>query len=253
MDLGIAGRRALVCGASAGIGFACAKVLAEEGCKVVMVARDAARLDAAVAQIPGARGVAADLGAEGVEARLLAEVGPVDILVTNPGVSPAGSLTDAATVMAATEAVPARTMALIGAFLPGMREGGWGRVVNITSSGVFASGPALGLSGAVRAALTHMAASLAQEVAPDGVTVNCIAPGPVDTAGLQHFVERRARETGQTIEEVRAARLASLPTGRFSEPDEVGALCAFLASGRAANITGRTVLADGGANAFPFL
>ncbi|MAQ83978.1 MAG: hypothetical protein CMH12_12175 [Maritimibacter sp.] len=253
MDLGIAGRRALVCGASAGIGFGCAQVLAAEGCEVIMVARDPGRLDAAVTQVPGARGVVADLGEDGVEARLRDAAGPVDILVTNPGVSPAGSLTDAATVMDATRSVPAQTMALIGAFLPGMRAAGWGRVVNITSSGVFASGAALGLSGAVRATLTHMAASLAQEVAADGITVNCIAPGPVDTAGLQHFVERRARETGQSVAEVRAARLASLPTRRFSEPAEVGALCAFLASSLAANITGRTVLADGGANAYPFL
>lgn len=254
MDLGLQGRTALVCGGSSGIGLGIARALRGEGCEVILVARNEARLAAAADALGhGTRYLVQDLSAPDAAVSLAAAAGPVEILVTNPGINPAGDILDADTVTSATQTVAARTMSLIGAFLPAMQAKGWGRVLNITSSGVFAAGPALGLSGAVRAALTHLSASLSRQVAPDGVTVNCVAPGPVETEGLLEFLNRRARETGTDVETVRAERLATLPTGRFVGTEEIGAICAFLASTRAGSITGRTILADGGANAFPFL
>lgn len=253
MDLDINGKTALVCGGSSGIGLAVARALRREGCDVIIAARNKTRLEAAARALGGARILVQDLTKRDAARQLAADAGPVDILLTNPGVSPAGDILDPATVAGACEGITAGTMGLIAAFLPAMRAKGWGRIVNITSSGVFAAGPALGLSGAVRAALTHLTASLSRQVAPDGVTVNCVAPGSVDTDGFSEFIQRRADETGADIDQLRAERLASLPTGRFVEAQEIGALCAFLASPLAASITGRTILADGGANPFPFL
>lgn len=257
MDLGLNGRTAIVCGGSSGIGLGCARALAGEGVHVWLVARSEDRLNAAAEAIRAEGGQAdicvADLGAADAAECIAATVPGADILITNPGMSPAGQLTDAAVWSPGIDAIVGQTMGLIGRVLPQMRAQGFGRIVNITSSGAFEAGAALGFSGALRAALTHASASLSREVAGDGVTLNNIAPGPVQSDGLEHFFARRARELGTSVEDVRQARLASIPAKRFADAAEVGAICAMLASPLAASITGRTILIDGGANPNPFL
>jgi 3-oxoacyl-[acyl-carrier protein] reductase len=257
LDLGLDGRLAVVCGASSGIGLGCARVLAAEGCRVVLVARNLERLRQAEATIRNdggaASALAVDLGSADAPAKILAAAGAVDILVTNPGLSPAGNLTDPAIWPAGIAAIVAQTLGLIGAVVPSMRARRFGRIVNIASSGAFEAGAALGFSGALRAALIHAAASLARDFGPDGVTVNNIAPGPVRSDGLRAYFERRARETGRDVGAVLSERMASIPTRRFAEPEEIGRACAFLCAPSAASISGRTILMDGGANDYPFL
>lgn len=257
MDMGLNGRTAIVCGGSAGIGLGCARVLAGEGVTVWLVARNEDRLAAAAELILKAGGQArilvADLSQPETPAQIAEAVPGVDILVTNPGISPAGKLTDRAIWEPGVEVIVAAALDLIGRVLPGMRSRGYGRIVNITSSGAFEAGAALSFSGALRAAVTHASASLAREVGGDGVTVNNIAPGPVNSDGLEHFFTRRAGELGCSVEDVRQSRLAAIPARRFADSAEVGAICAMLASPLAASITGRTILMDGGANSNPFL
>ena len=257
MDLGLKGRTAIVCGGSSGIGLGCARALAAEGVHVWLVARTEARLTDAAESIRSAGGMAyirvADLAAADAADRIVEAVPAADVLITNPGISPSGKLTDAGIWAPGIDAVVGQTMGLIGRVMPGMRERRFGRIVNITSSGAFEAGAALGFSGALRAALTHASASLSREVAEDGVTINSIAPGPVQSGGLEHFFARRAGELGCSVDEVRDARLANIPARRFADAAEVGAICAMLASPLAASITGRTILMDGGANPNPFL
>lgn len=257
MDLGLQGKTAIICGGSSGIGLGCARALACEGATVWLVARNADRLAAAAKGIRRAGGrveiCVADLSQPKASLNIVKAVPGADILVTNPGMSPAGDLTDPKIWAPGIEAIVAATMDLIGRVIPGMQSRGYGRIVNITSSGAFEAGAALGFSGALRAALTHASASLAREVGADGVTINNIAPGPVQSDGLEHFFARRAGELGCGVDEIRRSRLEGIPAKRFAEPDEVGAMCAMLASPFAASITGRTILMDGGANSNPFL
>jgi 3-oxoacyl-[acyl-carrier protein] reductase len=257
MDLGLNGRTAIVCGGSSGIGLGCAQVLAGEGVTVWLVARNEDRLAAAAERIRKAGGrvrtIMADLSQPEAPVQIAEAVPSVNILVTNPGISPAGGLTDRAIWVPGVEAIVATSLDLIGRVLPGMRSRGYGRIVNITSSGAFEAGAALGFSGALRAAITHASASLAREVGGDGVTINNIAPGPVHSEGLEHFFARRAGELGCSVEDVRQSRLAAIPARRFADAAEVGAICAMLASPFAASVTGRSILMDGGANSNPFL
>jgi 3-oxoacyl-[acyl-carrier protein] reductase len=250
------GRTALICGGSNGIGLACARALAEEGVRVVIAARDPVRLEAARASLASAeaKGVAVDFAAADAVATLSQAVGDLDILVTNPGGSPAADILSAGEEWAkGVDQIVARPMAIIEAFLPGMRARGFGRIINITSSAFAVANAGLAFSGALRATLTHVAANLARRVAADGVTVNNIAPGPVESAGLQDYFERLAREQGVPVEQVRALRLQDTPTRRFADAGEIGRMAVFLASPHAASLTGRTMLMDGGANPYPFL
>ncbi len=259
MDLGLAGKRALVCGASGGIGLACARALAEEGVEVHLVARDSSRLEAAVSTILEAGGIgsssAEDLRDPEAPQRIVAAFPAADIVVTNPGASPAADLLTGgeAAWHDGIEAIVSQPLALIALALPPMKAQGFGRIINVTSAAFAHSSPRLAFSGALRGALTHAMTSLARQVAAEGITVNNIAPGPVESAGLHHHLDRIALAEGITREQAAAGRLASVPTGRFATADEIGRICAFLASVHTANITGRTILADGGANPYPFL
>lgn len=240
MDLGIAGRVALVGGGSRGIGRAIAEALAAEGVKVAVAARASDALtDAAAAT--GGIGVpfdSDDLGAvPALLERVERELGAIDIYVANTGGPPPNPDPLAFTTEqweAAHRTLVVSPMAIIAAVLPGMRERGFGRVVSVSSSAVREPIAALQLSNAHRPGLIAAFKVLARRTAGDGVTFNTLLPGSIDTA--------RIRSTGQPLEEI----AAQIPAGRLGRPEEMGAAAAFLCSAQAAYITGTTLLVDGG-------
>jgi 3-oxoacyl-[acyl-carrier protein] reductase len=245
MDLGIHGRVALVGGASQGIGRAVAEVLVAEGARVVITSRNAERIAQVADEIGAEAGLAwdsADLdGAPGLVARVTGEVGPVDILVTNTGGPKSDpdplSFTDAQWEEAHRTLVLA-PITLLKLVLPGMRERGWGRVVAIASTTVREPIAALILSNAERAAQLAAYKTLSREVASDGVTINSLLTGSIAT-------ERIASLSG-SMENAEAGAAKSVPAGRLGRPEEMAWAAAFLASDRAAYITGTTLAVDGG-------
>ncbi len=254
MDLGLAGKRAIVCASSKGLGRACATALAREGCAVVINGRDAASLGAAAKAIAEATGasvtsVAADLGTEAGRKALLAACPAPDILVNNNGGPPASDFRDLthAAMLAGLEANMLAPIALIQAVIDGMAERGFGRVINITSGSVRAPIPNLDLSSGARAGLTAFVAGVARQVASKNVTINAIQPGAFRTDRLVEIVRGAAQKGGKSVEEIDAARLRTIPASRYGDPREFGELCAFLASAYAGYITGQSILIDGGA------
>ncbi|TCP42361.1 SDR family oxidoreductase [Rhodovulum marinum] len=254
MELGIAGKRALVCASSKGLGRGCAEALAEAGVSVVMNARGAEALEAAATEIRAAHGsevitVAADITTEEGRAKVLTAAGPVDILVTNAGGPPPGMWSDwdRDDFIAALDANMLTPIALMTALLPGMMERGWGRVVNITSQSVKAPIPVLGLSNAARAGLTGYVAGTARQVAPHGVTINNLLPGIHATDRAVALDRGVAEAEGITLDEARAKRAATIPARRYGTAEEFGAACAFLCSQHAGFIIGQNILLDGGA------
>jgi len=254
MDLGIAGRRAIVCGSSKGLGLACATALADAGVEVVLNARSPEPLAAAAQTLATRVGrpvasVAADVTqAEGRE-RLLAACPEPDILVTNAAGPPPGRFEDwdEAAWHAAVQANMVAPLQLIRAVIAPMRSRGWGRILNITSAAVKAPLPMLGLSTGARSGLTGAVASLAREAARDGVTINNLLPGHFDTDRLASVLASQAERQGIGATEARARVEAANPAGRVGRPEEFGALCAFLASQHAGYINGQNLLLDGGA------
>ena len=260
MDLGIAGKWALVCGASKGLGLGCAQALAAEGVNVVMVARGAEVLGASAAALAQAHPtvrvitVAADITtAEGRAAALSVQGGPgtaFDIVVTNAGGPPPGDFRqwDREAWMKAVDANMLTPIELIKATVDGMAERGFGRIINITSSAVKAPIDILGLSNGARSGLTGFVAGVARSpLAAKGVTLNNLLPGKFDTDRIATTLKVAADKSGKSIDEIRAAQQAQIPAGRFGQPKEFGAICAFLCSVHASYITGQNVLADGGA------
>lgn len=253
MDLGIAGRHAVVCGSSRGLGRACALALAEAGCVVVLNGRDAARLDAAAKEIAGATGatilpVAADVTTAEGRAKLLGAVAQVDILVTNADGPPPKPFRQIMTADVEKGVLSNMTtpIALIQAVIDGMVARRFGRIVNITSGSVKAPIPGLDVSSGARAGLTAFLAGPAREVAQANVTINNILPGQFDTDRLRGATARMAEMRGASVEAMVEQRRAAIPAKRFGEPREFGQLCAFLASAQAGYITGQNVLIDGG-------
>ena len=239
MDMGLSGRRALVTGASRGLGCAIATSLIGEGADVAICARDEARIHETAARI-GARGFACDLTPRGAGKSLSEAVvqvmGGIDILVVNTGGPPTGTF-DALASSAWELALNALFMSaidLIGAVLPGMRQRGWGRILVVTSVAAKEPHPGLILSNAIRPALHGLVNSLSREVASEGVTVNAILPGLTRTERLQ--------ELGLSEEAVAAL----VPAGRMGTPEEFAALATFLVSGPAGYVTGQAVACDGG-------
>lgn len=253
MDLGIAGKRALVCASSKGLGRGCAEALAEAGVDLVMNARGAETLEAVAADIAGKYGVsvtpvAADVTTEEGRARVLAAAGEVDILVTNAGGPPPGMWYDweREDFIRALDANMLTPIALMKALLPGMMQRGWGRVVNITSQSVKAPIAVLGLSNSARAGLTGFVAGTARQVAGSGVTINNLLPGIHATDRAEALDGGAAKAQGITMDEARAARCATIPAGRYGTSEEFGAACAFLCSQQAGYIVGQNILLDGG-------
>lgn len=241
MDFKIQGRAAVVCGASRGLGMACAQALAGEGVKVTLVARRADALQAAANRIAEATDVqpafvVADVGTEIGRASVRASVAEADILVTNAGGPPTKNFTDL-TLEDWQRAIDANFLSaveMIRMYTPGMRERRFGRIVNVTSMTVRVPVERLDLSTSTRLALTGYVAGVARQIASDGVTINNLLPGTVMT--------ERIAELGATAD----ALVARVPAGRAGMPEEFGAACAFLCSEQAAFITGQNLLLDGG-------
>jgi len=253
MDLRIRGRRALVTGASKGLGRGCAEALAEAGVDLVIAARGAEALEAAAEAIRSAHGVevrtvAADVASLEGQARVIAAAEGVDILVTNVGGPPPGQWRDWARedFQKALDANMLAPIALIQALLPGMCDRGWGRVVNITSTSVKAPLGNLGLSNTARAGLTGYVAGVSRQVAPFGVTINNLLPGSHDTDRIKSLDEAAMKRDGVTKEALTARRLASIPAGRMGTAQEFGAMCAFLCSAHAGYVVGQNIALDGG-------
>lgn len=262
MDLGISGKRALVCAASKGLGYACAAALVRAGVHVVIVARSEEPLQRAALRLRAmgpaqVEAVAADITTPAGRAAALAAGarlphgghGDYDILVTNAGGPPAGDFRawDDAVWQQALGANMLTPIALMRATIDAMLARRWGRIVNITSTTVKAPSPYLGLSNGVRSGLTGFVAGLARQVAGGGVTINNLLPGTFDTDRLQSNLVAGARQAGQELPAYTAQRLAAIPSGRFGQAEEFGAACAFLCSQQAAYITAQNLLIDGGA------
>lgn len=254
MDLGIAGKRALVCASSKGLGRGCAEALAEAGCALVLNGRGAETLEAAADAIRSrwdvpVAAVAADVTDATDRARLLEAAGEVDILVTNAGGPPPGMWHDwdRDDFIRALDANMLTPIALMTALMPAMMERGWGRVVNITSQSVKAPIPQLGLSNAARTGLTGYVAGTARQVAPAGVIVNNLLPGIHATERADALDGTVAEAEGIPIEEARARRAATIPARRYGDAGEFGRMCAFLCSQHAGFIVGQNILLDGGA------
>ena len=254
MDLGIKGKRALVCASSKGLGRGCAEALAEAGVDLVLNARGAEALEATAAEIRATYGVevtavAADITTEEGRAKVLEAAGQIDILVNNAGGPPPGvwSDWDREDFIAALDANMLTPIALIKALVPQMMDRGWGRVVNITSQSVRAPIPVLGLSNAARTGLTGYVAGTSRQVAPSGVTMNNILPGIHDTDRASGLDGGVAKAEGISIDDARARREATIPARRYGTAAEFGAACAFLCSQHAGFIVGQNLLLDGGA------
>lgn len=254
MDLGIAGKRAVVCASSKGLGLGCAEALAAAGCNLVMNARGSGALEASAEAIRTAYGVdvvtvAADVATAEGQAQLIAAAGDADILVNNAGGPPPGMWTDwdRDDFIKALDANMLAPIALIKALVPGMMERGWGRVVNITSQSVKAPIPVLGLSNAARTGLTGYVAGTSRQVAGQGVTINNLLPGIHATDRAKALDGGVVKAQGITLEEARTRREATIPAGRYGTREEFGATCAFLCSKHAGFIVGQNILLDGGA------
>jgi len=254
MELGIEGKRGLVCAASKGLGLGCARALAEAGVNIVMNARGSEALEKAAQAIRDDFGVdvvtvAADITTLDGRADVLSAAGDVDILVTNAGGPPPGLWTDwdREDFIRALDANMLTPIALMTALVPGMMDRGWGRVVNITSQSVKAPIPVLGLSNSARAGLTGFVAGTARQVAGKGVNINNLQPGIHDTDRADSLDKGAAEQQGITQEKARAYRESTIPAGRYGTAEEFGATCAFLCSRQAGYIVGQNILLDGGA------
>ncbi|WP_226625398.1 SDR family oxidoreductase [Alloyangia pacifica] len=253
MDLGIAGKTALVCASSKGLGRGCAEALAEAGCSLVMNARGAETLEATAEEIRRAYGVevttvVADIVSEDGRAQVLEVARGADILVTNAGGPPPGiwSDWDRTDFLKALDGNMLTPIALMQALLPGMMDRGWGRVVNITSRSVKAPILQLGLSNSARAGLTGFVAGTSRQVAEKGVTINNLLPGVHETDRIVQMDRHESEKTGRPIPEVSAARAAGIPTRAYGQAADFGRMCAYLCSVHARFIVGQNIVLDGG-------
>lgn len=256
MDLDLSGRHALACGASEGIGLAAARELALLGADITLLARREDALRAACDSLPRREGqkhdvVVADAAQTDALAKTAAGLAarhPVQILVNNTGGPPAGAA-HAADVSAYLEAFTRHLLAnqtLVQALLPGMRAGGWGRIVNVISTSVREPIANLGVSNTVRGAVASWAKTLSKELGPDGITVNNVLPGYTETARIVQIVQGAMARSGKPDAEVRAELASHVPLRRFAQPGEIGAVIAFLCSPAAGYVSGQSIAVDGG-------
>lgn len=253
MDLGLAGRRAIVCASSRGLGKACAEALAREGCEVFINGRDAATLNATADEIEQAHGrrphtVQADLNTATGRAALLAACSEPDILVTNNAGPPPGTLADFdhAAWLAALEANLLMPIELITAVVGGMRQRRFGRIVNITSAVVKSPRLGMSLSTTARTGLTAFCKGLQREVVADNVTINNLLPQHIATGRQQQMAQRLMLEKGISLEQARALQARMVRAGRLGRPEELGDACAYLCSAQASFISGQNLQVDGG-------
>jgi len=253
MDLGITGKKAIVCAASKGLGKACAVSLARESVDVTICARTPETIEATAAEIRALGGgqvtsVACDITTEDGRAQVLELCPNPDILVNNAGGPPTGDFRDwdRDAWIKALDANMLTPIFLIKATVDGMMERNFGRIINITSSAVKAPIDILGLSNGARAGLTGFVAGIARKTVASNVTINGILPGPFDTDRLRATMKGIALKSGRSFEEVVAARASENPAKRFGQASEFGELCAYLCSAQAGYITGQNILIDGG-------
>ena len=253
MDLGLKGRRALVCASSQGLGYACAFALAREGAEVMINGRDGEKLEAARAQIAKDTGatvhaLVADLGETEGRASLLAKAGEVDILINNNSGPPPGYFAnwDEAAWLSAINANMIPALMLIRGVLPGMQARKFGRIVNITSAMVKSPVAPMGLSTAARTGLTAACKALAPEVAADNVTINSLLPERFDTERQQQMARLMVAMKNITYEQAREEIANSIAAKRFGQPSEFGDACAYLCSAQAGFISGQQLQMDGG-------
>ncbi len=254
MDLGLKDCRALVAGASRGLGLACARALAGEGARVFVCARDAGAIARAAADIGAAGHAAADVSRPADVTRVVAEavaaLGGLDCLVTNAGGPPTAPFEKAGdgdwdiayrlNLMSAVR--------LIREALPALKASGRGRIVNLTGYGVKEPISDLVVSDSIRAGVTVMAKTIASDLAPYGITVNNIAPGPILTDRITEIFAARAKSAGATPDELLSRFAQTIPVRRLGRPEEIGDLCAYLCSPQAGYLTGQTIVVDGGIN-----
>jgi 3-oxoacyl-[acyl-carrier protein] reductase len=256
MELGLKGKTALVHGAGGGLGGAIARTLAREGAKVAVADIDGKAAEATAADIRAAGGTALsmawDLGDLGVIdaniASIERELGPVDVLVNNTGGPPPtpASGQDPALWSKHFQSMVVSVIAITDRVLPGMRSRKWGRVVTSTSSGVVAPIPNLAISNALRLSLVGWSKTLAREVGRDGITANIVLPGRIATPRITFLDEQKAKRENRSVEAVAAESNASIPVGRYGNPQEYADVVAFVASERASYVTGSVIRIDGG-------
>jgi 3-oxoacyl-[acyl-carrier protein] reductase len=253
MDLGIAGRKAIVCASSRGLGYACAKALAEAGCEVVINGRNVDELAAAAADLQKATGakiipVAADVASPDGQKTLFAACPAPDILVNNNGGPPFRDFRelDRQKILDGVIGNMVVGIELIQKVIDSMMAKKFGRIVNITSGSVRMPLVGLDLSSGARAGLTAFLAGVARSVAHSNVTINFLLPGPFETERFRSNVESTVQKKNISYEEAYAERVAAVPARRIGQPDEFGATCAFLCSKHAGYITGQNILMDGG-------
>jgi 3-oxoacyl-[acyl-carrier protein] reductase len=257
MDLGLAGKVAVVMAGSRGLGKASARLLAEEGADLAICSRDPAKVAAAAAEIAAATGrrvlhealdVTRPAAIAAFAARVGRELGRVDVLVNNGGGPPLGTFDqlDDTAFAKATELVLLNAVRTTKAFLPLLRaHGQGGRIITITSASAREPLPNMILSNALRPAIHGWSKTLAKELGPERITVNCVAPGIVGTERIDELVASNAGRQNRTPEQIRAEMIARIPAGRFGRPEEFAAAVAFLASARASYISGTTIYVDG--------
>jgi 3-oxoacyl-[acyl-carrier protein] reductase len=254
MDLGISGRKAIVCASSRGLGLACAKALAEAGCEVVINGRDVEKLGAVAADLHKATGakiipVAADVASPEGQKALFAACPEPDILVNNNGGPPPRDFRelDRQKLIDGVIANMVTAVELVQKAIDPMIAKKFGRIVNITSGSVRMPLAGLDLSSGARAGLTAFLAGVARSVAGSNVTINFMLPGVFATDRLRTYIDTMAKKKGISGEQALAERVATVPARRVGQPDEFGATCAFLCSAHAGYITGQNILIDGGA------
>ena len=258
MDLGLKGKRALVMAASRGLGYASALGLAREGCHLIICSRDQQRIEAAADSIrrdTGARVTAlvSDVSSGGEAQRLVdaavSEYGGLEIVVHNAGGPPAGEslqMTDEQWQKAFEQNLLSFSR-MVRAAAPEMKKAGYGRVLTIASSSIKQPIPNLALSNALRAGVWGLAKTMSRELAPQGILVNVIAPGRIDTERIAELDQANAQKSGKSIDDVRKASVANIPLGRLGRSEELANLVVFLASEAASYITGQAITVDGAA------